>query len=577
MRTARLNTNRQGNNMKIIMKLFISALLLLIVFCMTGFASVTYGSEGEEVLNLQTRLSELGYFIGELNGFYGERTKTAVFNFQKANGIVPTGIFDPYTNQKLGEEGAVTKQQYIENSRKTPVFDMTLMQDDKGEFVKKLQQYLFNLGYFSDEITGNYGSVTKYAVSVFQLVNKLPVTGDADSATLTKLVSPDAIAVTEYGDKMELEFGDSGADVKELQNTLTELGYFAGDCTGRFGVNTQEAVLDFQKCNGLEQTGKCGIPMRILLIGGTAVSKSEAAAMEAVRSVVIGETSEPVITIKEQLTALGYYAGEINSEYTHELSEAVYYFQLANGLQTNGNADSATRLLLNSGVGKTKSAYVEELKKIEASSGANGYHVVILQERLNALGYYSGAFTGNYDQKTADAVIMFQRGHQLSETGAADAKTLSILYSEDAIGYSKAKELYFERKAEEKRQQSICSVCDKALACVSIPYEAGKAGPEKYGSAGLVYAIFKSADVLLQPTVNLQYEEAKLLESWNEEISAVQRGDQVFLRKDDTLLTGICVGDGLIVYASPEYGRVVAAENILETGEYEFVGSVAYI
>lgn len=55
------------------------------------------GAEGPEVLALQTRLAELGFWLGTPDGTYGHLTVQAVMAFQKANGLGRDGIAGPVT------------------------------------------------------------------------------------------------------------------------------------------------------------------------------------------------------------------------------------------------------------------------------------------------------------------------------------------------------------------------------------------------------------------------------------------------------------------------------------------------
>ena len=50
------------------------------------------GAKGEDVKNLQTKLKELGYYKGDINGVYGSVVTSAVKVFQKYNGIYPSGV-----------------------------------------------------------------------------------------------------------------------------------------------------------------------------------------------------------------------------------------------------------------------------------------------------------------------------------------------------------------------------------------------------------------------------------------------------------------------------------------------------
>ena len=59
------------------------------------------GSKGQEVKDLQTRLSALGYYSGKIDGEFGPGTKEAVTAFQKANGLEADGIVGEETRELL--------------------------------------------------------------------------------------------------------------------------------------------------------------------------------------------------------------------------------------------------------------------------------------------------------------------------------------------------------------------------------------------------------------------------------------------------------------------------------------------
>jgi hypothetical protein len=56
-----------------------------------------------------------------------------------------------------------------------------------------------------------------------------------------------------------LKDGDFGSDVYQVQKALKQLGYFNAWCNGKYGATTKKAVLQYQKDNGLAQTGKVNI------------------------------------------------------------------------------------------------------------------------------------------------------------------------------------------------------------------------------------------------------------------------------------------------------------------------------
>ncbi|MFB6226263.1 MAG: peptidoglycan-binding protein [Candidatus Paceibacteria bacterium] len=59
------------------------------------------GRQGTEVQNLQKTLKNLGYFEGEVNGYYGLNTVNAVMEFQEANGMERVGVLGPKTRETL--------------------------------------------------------------------------------------------------------------------------------------------------------------------------------------------------------------------------------------------------------------------------------------------------------------------------------------------------------------------------------------------------------------------------------------------------------------------------------------------
>ena len=55
----------------------------------------------KEITKIQKALGRAGYFKGKPTGFFGKRTKSAIRNFQKANGLPVTGTAGPQTWKKL--------------------------------------------------------------------------------------------------------------------------------------------------------------------------------------------------------------------------------------------------------------------------------------------------------------------------------------------------------------------------------------------------------------------------------------------------------------------------------------------
>lgn len=85
----------------------ISVFILALVFCIsfsenTVFALSKIGSQGQEVINIQTRLKNWGYYTGSVDGIYGQQTANAVKSFQQKNGLTADGIAGSATLSKIG-------------------------------------------------------------------------------------------------------------------------------------------------------------------------------------------------------------------------------------------------------------------------------------------------------------------------------------------------------------------------------------------------------------------------------------------------------------------------------------------
>lgn len=60
------------------------------------------GSRGSEVRQIQTKLRQLGYYKGSIDGIFGSDTKKAVISFQKSCGLTADGVAGPKTLLYLG-------------------------------------------------------------------------------------------------------------------------------------------------------------------------------------------------------------------------------------------------------------------------------------------------------------------------------------------------------------------------------------------------------------------------------------------------------------------------------------------
>lgn len=204
------------------------------------------GDSSIAVYRVQTRLKNLGYLAGDVDGSYGAGTAYSMRIFQYYNGLAQTGIADEATQQVLFSARAVKP----DNSMLTV--------GSSGDAVSTLQRRLRVLGFGSISVDGSYGSTTKSAVENLQkymqsaglMGGYAEVNGIADPLVLDAFY---AISFPEIPAAMSA--GSSGIDVVRLQRRLACLEYYYGTIDGSYGDGTATAVKGFQKLNGLNATG----------------------------------------------------------------------------------------------------------------------------------------------------------------------------------------------------------------------------------------------------------------------------------------------------------------------------------
>lgn len=161
-----------------------------------SFSSLSLGDTGDNVILLQERLLELEYYdYDTVTGYFGPVTEESVKKFQNCTGLSCSGIADADTLSALFSDSATA---------------YTMSPGDTGGGVQKLQIRLADLGYFSADPTGYYGSITTYAVQEFQKQNGLAVDGKAGSQTRAVLYSDDALP------------NAGGEETPLLENTATQ-------------------------------------------------------------------------------------------------------------------------------------------------------------------------------------------------------------------------------------------------------------------------------------------------------------------------------------------------------------------
>ena len=77
-------------------------LILILNSLYSTYALSKYGSRGDEVRTIQTKLKNWGYYNGNVDGIFGSQTLEAVKKFQRKNGLTVDGIVGTKTLAALG-------------------------------------------------------------------------------------------------------------------------------------------------------------------------------------------------------------------------------------------------------------------------------------------------------------------------------------------------------------------------------------------------------------------------------------------------------------------------------------------
>lgn len=87
----------------ILLVIAIAVTIFLIFFRDNSVEALSkYGSRGDEVVTIQTKLKRWGYYSGNIDGIYGTQTVNAVKYFQSKNGLTVDGIAGPATLKAMG-------------------------------------------------------------------------------------------------------------------------------------------------------------------------------------------------------------------------------------------------------------------------------------------------------------------------------------------------------------------------------------------------------------------------------------------------------------------------------------------
>ncbi len=221
------------------------------------YKALRLGDRSDDVLSLQNRLSELGYFGASPSGYFGSQTEAAVRLFQKAASLSVDGVAGNETQTVLYSDDAPrygtttttvtsttavsttastttdvseTEQSETEpdETKPTEVSASDITEDQQpdweslytdldmgstGDTVIELQDKLKGEGFYEQPLTNYYGSFTRDAVRAFQLSVGLEATGTADAYTQYLLYNGLTAGDSQREEQFSAEYYEFGGDL----------------------------------------------------------------------------------------------------------------------------------------------------------------------------------------------------------------------------------------------------------------------------------------------------------------------------------------------------------------------------
>lgn len=129
---------------------------------------------------------------------------------------------------------------------------------EHGQTVRVLQKKLNTLAYYDDDIDGDFGILTEYALKKFQLDNQIEISGQTDNQTVITLIESEKKKHLKKLEELSASVypGMHNDDVKIVQETLVYFGYYEGKIDGIYGPLTTQALEIAEEKHDIELTNK---------------------------------------------------------------------------------------------------------------------------------------------------------------------------------------------------------------------------------------------------------------------------------------------------------------------------------
>ena len=337
---------------------------------------------GKAVFELQQMLQMLQFLKTSSDGFFGQGTMEAVKKFQIIYHLTVDGIVGRKTWEAL--------EKAIKRPKKATY--QTLRVGDTNETVIELQNKLKTLGYYHQRATGMFCEETVEAVKQFQENNTLSIDGVVGNKTwqvLDSLFMSSAVLLDGWEEPVSQ--GVFGEAVKVLQRNLKTIGCYDGEIHGHFGVETADAVRQFQSMYRAPMTGKVNGNTWQALLETVKKTKSietrdreeslkftpPTAYLTSPRpKLQKGDVGEAIGEIQNLLTKLFYYRGPIDSIYDSITENAVHAFQINYNLTADGIIGPKTWDVLQSLSTTVTTSSLNSENQKHTTNRSNSKHVI---------------------------------------------------------------------------------------------------------------------------------------------------------------------------------------------------------
>lgn len=398
----------------------------------TPNGSLTLGSTGQEVLDVQTILAALNYYDGPLDGMYGKATMEAVKKFQRNNRLTVDGIVGSLTMQKL-KTGIPWQDEFNHDLLETEYplqAPAAVGQTQLGSYYKgasgadilAFQNLLATLEYYEGPLDGIFSDEMEAAVKLFQSRNGLTPDGIIGKLTAAALNDPYAIKKTDLTPPATvLGTGDHGPYIQYLQDLMKNHYFYTGKVDGIYGADMVAAVKRVQAAAGLTVDGKAG-PATQAVIRGLASDEivvNGKTLTYPVRTLKRGSLGWDVYMLQQRLIAANYLSGIYSKgEFDEATEKAVLLAQKTFKIKEDGIFGSTLRRYLwatNVTQDENEESKYDDWDEHgnfigqTLRKGSHGDAVSYLQMKLKAIGFLLDDADGIYGAGTEKAVLQLQK------------------------------------------------------------------------------------------------------------------------------------------------------------------------